>query len=303
VVELEPAVVEASRFFNHVNHRPLEDPRTRLRVNDGRNFLLTTRDRYDVIISEPSNPWMTGVSNLFTQNFFQLGRSRLREGGIFCQWLQLYGMDPAMLRTAIRTFQSVFPYVLIFQAIGRDLLLLGSERPVLLDLPRLEAQLSVPDVAEDLRRVGIGGPYDLLAKFTLGTEEVETLTAGVPINTDDNALIEFGAPRTLYVDTTDANIRQLANLFRGVDGYVRPPLSAVDMVRLAQRYLAHGRSSYARALAQQALGREESAETHRVVDELLLNDHQEANSRATLTGSRTRGGPKLSERQLNPLLR
>ncbi len=282
VVELEAAVVEASRFFNHVNHRPLEDPRTRVVLNDGRNFLLTTRERYDVIISEPSNPWMTGASSLFTQDFFQLGRARLREGGLFCQWLQLYGMDPVMLRTAIRTFQAVFPHVLIFQTVSSDLLLLGSERPLLLDLPRLQAQLSVPAVGEDLRRVGIGGPDDLLAKLLLGTQEVQALSTGAFINTDDNALIEFAAPRTLYANTIDANIRQLADRFRGLNGYVRPDFSATDTVRLAERYLTQGRSAHVLALARQVLSREESAEAHRLIAEVLIKDHQESEGIAHL---------------------
>jgi hypothetical protein len=185
-------------------------------------------------------------------------------------------MHPEMLRTAIRTFQSVFPQVLIFQATAEDLLLLGGERPLVLDLPRLEAQLSIPAVAGDLRRVGISGPYDLLAAFTLGPREVQAYAAGAAINTDDNALIEFAAPRTLYADTVGANIQQLISRFRGVDGFVRPSLSTTETVRLAERYLAHRRSGYALALARQALSREESAEAHRFIAQVLLGDHQEA---------------------------
>src|SRR5262249_6514236 len=77
VVELEPAVVEAARLFADVNHEPDRNPRVRLHTGDGRNFLAQSRDRYDVIISEPSNPWITGVSNLFTREYFALARKRL----------------------------------------------------------------------------------------------------------------------------------------------------------------------------------------------------------------------------------
>src|SRR5207245_1024565 len=99
VVELEPAVVEASHFFDHVNHAPTRDPRVRLHIGDGRNFLFQSPDRFDVIISEPSNPWITGVSNLFTAEYWHMAHGRLAPGGVFCQWAQLYEMSPLHIKT------------------------------------------------------------------------------------------------------------------------------------------------------------------------------------------------------------
>jgi len=87
VVEIEPAVVAASRFFRQLHGGVLEDPRVRTVIADVRNFLLTTRERYDVIISEPSNPWMSGLASMFSEEFFQLARERLRPSGIMLQWI------------------------------------------------------------------------------------------------------------------------------------------------------------------------------------------------------------------------
>src|SRR5262249_17470375 len=116
-VEIEPAILEASARFKDYNHDPLSNSKVKVVTGDGRNFLLVTPDRYDVIISEPSNPWMTVASNLFTKEFFEIGRRRLKPGGVFAQWLQLYGMQPSDLRALARTFASVFPNVLVFNTI------------------------------------------------------------------------------------------------------------------------------------------------------------------------------------------
>ena len=101
VVEISPEVVEASAFFDAVNHRALGDPRTRLIVGDGRSHLLLARATYDVIISEPSNPWMAGVAALFTREFFAAARDRLAPGGLVCQWAHTYDISDADLRSIV----------------------------------------------------------------------------------------------------------------------------------------------------------------------------------------------------------
>src|SRR5262249_28607711 len=133
VVELESAVVRASRFFEPLNQRPLADPRTRLLINDARSVLALSREQFDVIISEPSNPWLGGVASLFTAEFFGLGRARLRPGGIFAQWLQLYQLTPKMVRSVLATFQAVFPYTVVFRTSIGDTVLVGSQTPLRID--------------------------------------------------------------------------------------------------------------------------------------------------------------------------
>jgi spermidine synthase len=135
--EIEPSVVEASRFFEPINGRPLADPRVRLILGDARSELRREARSYDLIISEPSNPWLTGVANLFTREFFELAAARLRPDGILCQWFHLYGMSEESTRSLLATFRRVFPHALVFK--DRDLILLGSRRPVSFDLARMRS--------------------------------------------------------------------------------------------------------------------------------------------------------------------
>ena len=196
-VEMESAVVDASRFFLHVNHDPLNDPRLVLHRDDARHILLASRDDYDVIISEPSHPWVAGVANLFTRDFFETAAKRLREDGLFAQWLQTYQISYDSFRVLLATFQSVYPEVLIFRSRGTDCILVGSRRPLKIDLADLDRRWADPAVAAETARVGIDRPEDLLAALYTGPDDVRAIVAGAPINTDDNMYVEFHAPREM----------------------------------------------------------------------------------------------------------
>jgi spermidine synthase len=256
VVELERAVVTASRLFEHVNGRPLADPRTRLVINDARNFLLLTSDRFDVIVSEPSNPWVTGAASLFTRDFFELARARLRPGGVYGQWLQLYSLTPETLRTVIATFQTVFPHVVVFQTINQDTFLVGSADPFRVDFAALERRLQTDAVRADLERVGLHEPADLFAWLLLDIEDVPRFARGAELNTDDNARLEFTAPRSLYVNAVAENLQRLTAAFAG-GGTVLTGLTrtAPDgfAARLATRHLERDRPDQAAAFASAAL--------------------------------------------------
>ena len=168
-------------------------------VGDGRNFLTQRRDLYDVIISQPSNPWITGVSNLFTREYFQSVKSRLREDGIFCQWAQLYEMAPWNIKAIYRTLADEFPYVMVFAAedLSSDTILIASRKPVELDIRKLARAFANPVTAAEAKRAGFDSPHDVPAFLLLAAEEMRSFTAGAQVNTDDNALIEFAAPRDL----------------------------------------------------------------------------------------------------------
>ncbi|HKZ01889.1 MAG TPA: fused MFS/spermidine synthase, partial [Pyrinomonadaceae bacterium] len=154
-VELEAATVKGSRFFEHVNNRPLNDPRFNLIIDDARTFLSLTTARYEMIVSEPSHPWVPGTANLFTREFFELGRGRLSETGVFVQWLQIYQLSTDSLRSVLATYLEVFPHVLMFRVggatKGKDLLLLGSTRPLTLD--HISERMKDPRIAAELKRV------------------------------------------------------------------------------------------------------------------------------------------------------
>lgn len=208
VVELEPAIHEAARFFDGHNHGVLDDPRVTHVVNDGRNHvLLTPPGTYDVVVSEPSNPWLTGVSNLFTREFFTLGKSRLAPGGVWSQWVQLYGMDDHDLRSLLGTFADVYPHVLLYAAAeDADLVLLGSEAPL---LPTFEAAgrlMAWPEVAAELALVDLDAPERILATLLADRAGVLAMAGDIARNTDDNMRIEYAAPLHLHADTQAINV-------------------------------------------------------------------------------------------------
>jgi spermidine synthase len=203
VIELEPAVVEAGdRFFAEVSHLPSKDPRVRVIIGDGRNFMTqaaSVDDRYDVIVSEPSNPWITGVSNLFTIDYWKLAKSRLADDGVFCQWAQLYELSPVNIKTLLRSFASVFPHTYVFTSEygSSDMILVATKRPLPLDLQRLRKNFRIPTLRAELSRAGIDRAEEVLADLLLTPDELWAFTVGGQINTDDNARIEFAAPRDL----------------------------------------------------------------------------------------------------------
>lgn len=199
VVEIEPAMVEASKFFDHVNHRPLDDPRTAIIETDGRNFLEYSRDKYDVIISEPSNPWIAGVASLFTVEHFERARGRLAEGGVFGQWVQLYEIDVENVRTIFATFTEVFPHVAAFSSMakGSDLILIGSDRPIELPAAGFDAAWQNPVIRAELQRAGVATPWDTYGLMFMNADEIAAFSRGATLNTDDNGLLEFAAPLDL----------------------------------------------------------------------------------------------------------
>jgi spermidine synthase len=194
--EISPAVVEASGYFGEQNHDALSAPSVRLHVTDGRNFLLLTDESYDVITSEPSNPWVAGITNLFTREFFLLARSRLEPGGLFCQWINLYDLSPDDLRMVLRTFHDVFPTSSAWLLGTSDLLMLGGDEAVTLDLGRIRERVSRREVAEDLAGVGVRGPWSLLSLYVADGDGLGEAAGEGKRVTDDNLALEFSAPRS-----------------------------------------------------------------------------------------------------------
>jgi spermidine synthase len=212
VAELEPAIERASRLFDEHNNRPLDDTRVRLIKNDGRNhILLQPPGRYDIVINEPSNPWISGVSNLFTREFWEMGKTKLKPGGVWAQWIQTYSMGPEDLKSLLRTFATVFPHVQLFSTIEEaDLVLVGSESPLELTYGKAEKLvLGHAPVGMDLRQVDCGLPADILARWQLDERSILAFTSDVEFNTDDNMRIEYSAPLYLHKDTSEANLRNL----------------------------------------------------------------------------------------------
>jgi spermidine synthase len=211
-VEIEPAVFDAAPLFAAVNRGVERDPRFRITLDDARTVLLTSPATYDVIVSVPSNPWISGVSNLFTEDFYRVVRPRLAPNGLFCQWFHYYNMSLDDIRTEVRTFTDVFPYAELFVVpltgaeyggltIIGDLLLLGSDSPIVLDAERVRRRLADTGIKEDLAAAGVDDALDLLLDQVMERDDLVAFAGAGPRNTDDRPVIEFSAPRSLYLPT------------------------------------------------------------------------------------------------------
>jgi len=218
VVEIEPAVGEASQFFRKENHEVLEDPRVRVRFEDGRNFIEEAEDPYDVIISEPSNPWMKGVADLYTREFFREARNRLSPDGIYCQWVQGYSISPDDLKMIARTFLSIFPEATLWLASEGDLMFLGRKdvAPTTTVRSIIERAEKNPRLVDAYRPFGESPADGLFANFLLGPEELREFGGDGPVHTDDLPLLEFSAPKSLYLPAGTADNRK--EIFRRKTG-------------------------------------------------------------------------------------
>ncbi len=232
MLEISPEVVEASAFFRAENHDALADRRTRLIIGDGRSHLLLSRRTYDVIISEPSNPWMAGVASLFTREFFEAARRRLAPGGILCQWAHTYDISSDDLRSIVGTFRSVFPDGSLWLIGDGDVLLIGSTGPVEPLLAGLPRALARPGVAADLADVGIEQPFELLTLFAAGPAALARYAGDAPLQTDDRTALEFSAPRGIYGRTVGDNAARLRALAaeEELPAFIRAARAGADAV-------------------------------------------------------------------------
>ena len=209
-IEILPAVVRANKYFAGINHNALDDKRVKLLIEDGRKYLSYTENRYDVIVSEPSNPWISGMSNLFTKEFFSIARDRLHEDGIMSQWLQLYSLSTEHLKTILNTFSGVFPHTSVWLFGGGDLILIGRKKTGTIDSGSFRHLFKMSRVKRDLDAIDFRSPQDLLDGFLIDDERVRFFSAGADGNTDDHPVIEFEMPKALYSATASNNIKALS---------------------------------------------------------------------------------------------
>jgi spermidine synthase len=219
-VEIEPDVIRASPYFEKLNQGVLADPRMRVIFEDARNFLLTSREQYDLIISEPSNPWMAGVATLFTTEYYASVRAHLAAGGMFVQWVQGYEIAPDDLRMVIGTLAAHFPEVTLWHGEGADLLLLGRVDPVPFRFDRLRALWGNPAIQKDFQALDVHQPEGFSAYYLLSDAELRRLAAGSTANTDDRTILEYDAPRTLLAHGLSEANEELIGRFR--DGPLPP---------------------------------------------------------------------------------
>lgn len=215
VLEISAEVVEASGFFAEENYRVLEDPRVKLVTADARNFMLASDERFDLIVSEPSNPWISGISNLFTAEFFALASSRLSPDGIMTQWFHAYSMSEDDFRAVLRAFSDQFVHVTIWNTLPGDLVMMGSQQPHSIELNHANWVDEEDIAARELTRGGVNSAQQLLQHFIVGGEALKQYVAGAPINSDKHPIVEFNAPRNLYASTERSNLESVFKFLNG----------------------------------------------------------------------------------------
>jgi spermidine synthase len=198
VVEIEPAVLQMDSFFLGVNDSVLARPNVHAVVDDARSALQLDRDRYDVIVSEPSNPWVAGIATLYTPEFFRIAKARLGDDGVFCQWIQLYQLPLPIVAGIVRSLREVFPHVHVWFGGTADLVVLASPRPISYDRQWLARLLSSGGQLYTLGRewLNLESQDQYFGRMLLGDSGVSRLVMRATFDhTDDQPRLEFVAAR------------------------------------------------------------------------------------------------------------
>jgi spermidine synthase len=222
LAEIERAVIDGARTFERWNHGVVDNPTLKIVLNDGRNFLLTTKHRYDVITADPIHPWTQGAAYLYTTEYYRIAADRLLPGGIMCQWVPLYELTVADLRSIVRTFGGHFRYMMLWMT-HYDAELIGSNEPILIDEAELGRRISAPSIAKDLQGMEMGTAIDFLSYFVAGTQGLRDFARGGTLNTDDNLYLEFSAPRSVGVGyVMGENVQELGRYRESIVPYLVP---------------------------------------------------------------------------------
>ncbi len=258
VVEIEPSILRVAADCAAVNHDVLHHPKARLLLGDAREVLQTTSERYDVIFSEPSNPYRAGISSLFSRDFYQAVTERLAPSGLFIQWLQGYEVDAEVVRTTYATLHSVFPAIESWASSRADLLLIASREPIVHDPERTRRRLELEPWRSAMASVwGVTGLEGFYAAH-LGTPEFSRALAKAAagrINTDDRPILEFGFARNLGRQGL-FRLAALGDLTRDREEDLPEPIRmAVDLVRLsdfgaARQVAMHGAPTVAKSAGE-----------------------------------------------------
>ncbi len=229
VIDINKQVVQASAFFTPWNNDVLSNPKTGLIIQDGRAHIELTNRRYDVIISEPSNPWMAGLATLFTYEFFSRLKNRLEEDGIFCQWVHAYQMDWRNFSLIGRTFGEVFPNSLLVvndpTGKGTDYLLVGFKGEKRLDIDTAARNLPYAQQSKNFTMLNHKLFYNLIV-----SEDIPKLFGSGPINSDNRPELEFAAPKLMnfYDPAISENILAKKWLSRETKDISQEVLTSID---------------------------------------------------------------------------
>ena len=209
-IELEPVILDVARACAPVNGNAMRNPKVRVTVADAREVLLASEATYDLIASEPSNPYRAGIASLFTREFYQAAERRLAPGGHFMQWMQGYAVHSSTMKTIYATLTTVFPHVQTWWTSKGDLMLIASREPIVMDAAALRARIATEPYRSALHNTWRADTLEQFLSRMIANENYARAAAAEAgeINTDDRTVIEFGFARS--IDATATMLSQIA---------------------------------------------------------------------------------------------
>lgn len=219
-IEIESAMIEASQWFRPRVERAYSDPRSHVHIDDARAYFSAQKGLFDIIVSEPSHPWVSGVSNLYSSEFYALVKNHLSTTGVFAQWLHMRRIDPVLVASVVGAISSEFPQFAIYNTNDRDILILASDGGDL-DM-NFEGLFAAPEIARELHRIGVHYAQDLSARRLGNGEMMGSYYASISTsqNSDYFPVLDLNAFRSRFLGQTATEVFTLR----------RGPLPVVDML-------------------------------------------------------------------------
>ncbi len=224
ICELEPLVPQkVAQYFSRENYSVLQDPRTKVIYDDARHFVLTSRDKFDIITSDPIHPWVKGAATLYTKEYLESCKRHLNPGGLVSQWVPLYESNLAAVKSELATFFEVFPNGTVwgndFDGLGYDLVLLGQVEPLQIEASQVQGRLNRDDyqlVRKSLREARLRSAFALLATYAGHAPDLKTWLQGAEINRDRNLRLQ-------YLAGLESNFYQQESIYAGMLRHRRFP--------------------------------------------------------------------------------
>ena len=216
IVEISPGVLNADSIFAEFNYGVLDDPRVRTHLDDAQSFLRAVPRSYDLIISEPSNPWVAGVAGLFTREFFQAMSDKLNPDGLAAIWFHTYEQSDEGVELVMRTIKSVFPYAIVGRSPDyKDIIIIASNDPIQPDFEAMENRFDRASVRNDLASIGIPNLASLMILYTLTQERYSSVLPAGPLNTIAHQHLEYKAPISHFYDRSSTFLKRIDPLRSG----------------------------------------------------------------------------------------
>ncbi|MFT5444660.1 MAG: spermidine synthase, partial [Myxococcota bacterium] len=233
VIELSPEILEAQSVLREINNDVTNHPNVNVRIDDGRSYVRMSQRKYDMITADPIHPKISRVGYLYTKEYYESIRALLNPGGVVCQWMPIYQMSPTRLRSAMKTFAEVFPNATFWYVKNHGLFIAKVDSPVM-DYESIARRFAEPTTKEDLARIDINTPEDILSLLLMGPDDIQAylnVESDIPINTDDYPYLEYFVPGDLFHRPVE-NVREIVeHLADPTDFLINQPPESVARVR------------------------------------------------------------------------